>query len=76
MSTWTLGIQPVKRPMQSQREEKYRSPMMSSASPDGEAQMEQLGSFFLRKRFVNVTGIGGCFLHSAAVYKCLYTCGS
>lgn len=29
----------------------------------------------LRKRFVHMTGFGGCFLYSAAVYKYLCTCG-
>lgn len=30
----------------------------------------------LRKRFVHMTGFGGCFRHSAALYNYLYTRGS
>lgn len=39
----------------------------------GENTDETTG-IFLRKRFVHSTGVKGCFLHSAAVYKYLYTC--
>lgn len=76
VSTWTLEVYPLKISMQSQRKEKCRSPVTNSTPPNREAQVKLLGSFLLRKRFVGMTGVGGFFLRSAAVYKYLYTCGS
>lgn len=54
MRTWTLGIYPVKIPVQSQRKEKCRSAVMNSTSPYREAQLKLLGSFSGRGLYIGL----------------------